>query len=80
MLPSQPQLLVFFDLFFVILNECDELADYNVAKHILDVHRCEETTIDVAFTKHIDQEEKCTVAVIGISYLLQEKVYQTRGV
>ena len=40
-----------FDLFFVILDECDELADYNVAKHILDVHRCEETAIDVAFTK-----------------------------
>merc|ERR1719162_2730217 len=28
-----------FDLFFVVLDECDELADYQVAKHILDVHR-----------------------------------------
>ena len=40
-----------FDLFFVVLDECDELADYNVAKHILDVHRCEEETVQPPFTK-----------------------------
>jgi len=39
-----------FDLFFVVLDECDELTDYNVAKHILDVHRCEEQAVDVPFT------------------------------
>mmetsp|Transcript_29176 Transcript_29176/g.43370 ORF Transcript_29176/g.43370 Transcript_29176/m.43370 type:complete len:878 (-) Transcript_29176:688-3321(-) len=40
-----------FDLFFVVLDECDQLADYNVAKHILDVHRCEELAVQVPFTK-----------------------------
>jgi DNA replication licensing factor MCM6 len=39
-----------FDLFFVVLDECDELADYSVAKHILDVHRCEEEAVKVPFT------------------------------
>ena len=28
-----------FDLFFVVLDECEEVSDYNVTKHILDVHR-----------------------------------------
>ena len=40
-----------FDLYFVILDEYNELADYNVSKHILDVHRCEEVAIDVVFTR-----------------------------
>lgn len=40
-----------FDLFFVVLDECDELADYNVAKHILDVHRCEETSVQAPYSK-----------------------------
>lgn len=28
-----------FDLFFVILDECDEQADYNISRHILNIHR-----------------------------------------
>jgi DNA replication licensing factor MCM6 len=40
-----------FDLFFIVLDECDEQADYNVAKHILDVHRCEEELVSPPFTK-----------------------------
>ncbi len=40
-----------FDLFFVVLDECDELTDFNVAKHILDVHRCEEKAVEVPFSK-----------------------------
>jgi len=28
-----------FDLFFVVLDECDEVTDYHVAKHILTVHQ-----------------------------------------
>jgi DNA replication licensing factor MCM6 len=39
-----------FDLFFVVLDECDEHADYNVAKHILNVHRCEEEAVKPPFT------------------------------
>lgn len=40
-----------FDLFFVILDDCDEMADYNVAQHILKVHRCEETEMKPPFSK-----------------------------
>jgi Predicted ATPase involved in replication control, Cdc46/Mcm family len=39
-----------FDLFFVVLDECNELTDYKVAKHILDVHRCLEEAAEVPFT------------------------------
>ncbi len=38
-------------MFFVVLDECDELADYNVAKHILDVHRCIDEAVQPPFTK-----------------------------
>lgn len=40
-----------FDLFFVVLDECDDVADYNVAKHIIDVHRCDEAVVDPPFTQ-----------------------------
>ena len=35
-----------FDLFFVVIDECDELIDFNVANHILNTHRngCDNTT------------------------------------
>ena len=28
-----------FDLFFVVLDECDETADFNIAQHIIRVHQ-----------------------------------------
>jgi len=40
-----------FDLFFVVLDEMDDVADYNVAKHIIDVHRCDEAVVDPPFSK-----------------------------
>lgn len=40
-----------FDLFFVVLDECDEEADFKVAKHILSVHRCQEEAVRPPFTK-----------------------------
>jgi DNA replication licensing factor MCM6 len=40
-----------FDLFFVVLDECDDVADYNVAKHIIDVHRCDEAVVDPPFSQ-----------------------------
>lgn len=40
-----------FDLFFVVLDECDEHADYHVAKHIIDVHRLDEEVADPPFTQ-----------------------------
>jgi DNA replication licensing factor MCM6 len=40
-----------FDLFFVVLDECNEDADRLVAEHILKVHRCEEEAVSPPFTK-----------------------------
>lgn len=39
-----------FDLFFVVLDNTNETSDYHVAKHILDVHRCEEQVIETPFS------------------------------
>ena len=33
-----------FDLFFVVLDECDEVADYNIAQHIVSTRRGRATT------------------------------------
>jgi len=40
-----------FDLFFVVLDECNPDADRQVAEHILKVHRCEEEAVQPPFTK-----------------------------
>ncbi|KAF9581863.1 MCM DNA helicase complex subunit mcm6 [Lunasporangiospora selenospora] len=34
-----PPIMSRFDLFFVVLDECDEATDYNIARHIVNVHR-----------------------------------------
>ncbi|KAI0796993.1 MCM-domain-containing protein [Abortiporus biennis] len=34
-----------FDLFFVVLDECDEKTDLNIAKHIVNVHRFQDDAI-----------------------------------
>lgn len=40
-----------FDLFFVVLDECNPDADRLVAQHILNVHRLEEEAVRPPFTK-----------------------------
>jgi DNA replication licensing factor MCM6 len=40
-----------FDLFFVVLDECNPESDRQVAQHILNVHRCEEEAVRPPFTK-----------------------------
>ncbi|TBU47236.1 mis5 protein [Dichomitus squalens] len=39
-----------FDLFFVVLDECDEKSDLNIAKHIVNVHRFQDQAIDPEFS------------------------------
>jgi len=34
-----PAIMSRFDLFFVIIDECDEASDFNIAKHIVSLHR-----------------------------------------
>lgn len=40
-----------FDLFFVVLDDCNEEADRMVANHILKVHRCEDQEVETPYTK-----------------------------
>lgn len=39
-----------FDLFFVVLDECNPESDRHVAQHILKVHRCQEDAVRPPFT------------------------------
>ncbi|THH29676.1 hypothetical protein EUX98_g4528 [Antrodiella citrinella] len=39
-----------FDLFFVVLDECDEKTDLNIAKHIVNVHRFQDDAIHPEFS------------------------------
>lgn len=40
-----------FDLFFVVLDECNPDSDRQVASHIMKVHRCEEEAVRPPYTK-----------------------------
>ena len=40
-----------FDLFFVVLDDCNPESDRQVARHILKVHRCQEEAVRPPFTK-----------------------------
>ncbi|KAN0063015.1 MCM DNA helicase complex subunit mcm6 [Thecaphora frezii] len=39
-----------FDLFFVVLDECNEATDLNIARHIVNVHRFREAAVDPEFS------------------------------
>lgn len=39
-----------FDLFFVVLDECDPKTDLNLAKHIVNVHRFQDEAINPEFS------------------------------
>ncbi|KAH7919533.1 MCM-domain-containing protein [Leucogyrophana mollusca] len=39
-----------FDLFFVVLDECDEKTDLSIAKHIVNVHRFQDEAINPEFS------------------------------
>ncbi|KAF8622100.1 hypothetical protein AX15_007237 [Amanita polypyramis BW_CC] len=39
-----------FDLFFIVLDECDEKTDMNIAKHIVNVHRFQDDAIKPEFS------------------------------
>jgi len=34
-----PPIMSRFDLFFIILDECDETTDFNIGRHIINFHR-----------------------------------------
>ncbi|KAI9494531.1 MCM2/3/5 family-domain-containing protein [Zychaea mexicana] len=39
-----------FDLFFVVLDECNDVTDYNIARHIVNVHRLKDDYIQPEFS------------------------------
>lgn len=39
-----------FDLFFVLVDQCDEATDYNIARHILNIHRFKEEALEPYFS------------------------------
>ena len=39
-----------FDLFFVIVDECNEVSDYNIASHITGMHRLKDAALNPPFT------------------------------
>ncbi len=45
-----PAIMSRFDLFFVVLDDADEQTDYNIAKHIVSVHRSQERALAPHFT------------------------------
>ena len=40
-----PAIMSRFDLFFVVLDECNEVADYNIARHIVNIHQRGDTEL-----------------------------------
>lgn len=42
-----PPIMSRFDLFFVVLDQCDNLTDMNIAKHIITMHRCKSMGVEV---------------------------------
>ncbi|KAJ7498591.1 MCM2/3/5 family-domain-containing protein [Mycena latifolia] len=45
-----PPIMSRFDLFFVVLDECDEKTDMNIARHIVNVHRFQDEAINPEFS------------------------------
>ncbi|KAL1919746.1 uncharacterized protein VTP21DRAFT_1677 [Calcarisporiella thermophila] len=45
-----PPIMSRFDLFFVILDEVNEMNDYNIARHIVNVHRGRDDAINPEYT------------------------------
>ena len=39
-----------FDLFFIVLDEMDETSDFNIAQHIVNIHRNGDTSVNAPFS------------------------------
>ena len=44
-----------FDLFFVVLDDCNEATDYNLARHILSIHRLKDAAVEPEFKAEVLQ-------------------------
>lgn len=48
-----------FDLFFVVLDECNERADYHIARHLLTLHQHWQDGSDTSLTTTTAEEDHC---------------------
>ncbi len=46
-----PPIMSRFDLMFVLVDECNDITDYSIAHHIVNVHTRRETATPVDFSK-----------------------------
>eukprot|EP00002_Diphylleia_rotans_P023511 TRINITY_DN4627_c0_g1_i4.p1 TRINITY_DN4627_c0_g1~~TRINITY_DN4627_c0_g1_i4.p1 ORF type:complete len:471 (+),score=108.16 TRINITY_DN4627_c0_g1_i4:1218-2630(+) len=45
-----PAIMSRFDLFFVVLDDCDPVSDFNIARHIVNVHKRREEAVQPEFS------------------------------
>ncbi|KAJ1551383.1 MCM DNA helicase complex subunit mcm6, partial [Nowakowskiella sp. JEL0078] len=46
-----PPIMSRFDLFFVIIDECDEITDFNIARHIVNFHQKQAVATTAAYSQ-----------------------------
>lgn len=46
-----------FDLFFVVIDELNEVNDYNIARHITNIHRFQDAAVDPPYS--MEQLQRC---------------------
>ena len=57
-----------FDLFFVIVDECDEITDYNIARHITNMHqRLDEAVVAEFSTEDVREAGKAQGFSVGLT-------------
>ena len=42
-----------FDLFFIILDECNDVSDYNIARHLTNIHRLKDDALHPPYSTNI---------------------------
>ena len=45
-----PPIMSRFDLFFVVVDECDEVSDYNIARHIVALHQRTDEAVEAEYS------------------------------
>lgn len=45
-----PPIMSRFDLFFVVLDECNHTTDYQIARHIVNVHRLRDNALQPQYS------------------------------
>ncbi len=64
-----------FDLFFVLVDDCNEVTDYNIARRIVDPHSNVDLSSSVPTLSYVDHAHLVVISVpvqyiIRIKYLL----------